>query len=66
MDENEKKIDVLTFLDFDKGFDIVNILQILILLTIIVGFIYNIIVTKKKSGKKFNLVKFLFTRGLCD
>jgi len=66
MDENEKKIDITTFLDFDKGFDIVNILQIFILLTIIVGFIYNLIVTKKISGKNFDLVKFLFTRGLCD
>ena len=51
MDENKKKIDVTTFLDFDKGFDIVNILQILILLTIIIGFGYNLIVTKKKAEK---------------
>jgi preprotein translocase subunit YajC len=65
-ENNLEKIDVLTFFDFDSGFDISNLIQVLIIFVIIIGFVYNLIVSKKLAGNKFNLLKFLFSRGICS
>lgn len=61
-----EKIDPKILFGKKNYYELSNIIQYLIVLIIVIGFIKNLYITKKITGKKFNLIKFLFTRGICE
>lgn len=66
--EKDELIDPTNFtniFDLTKSYYIINVVQVSIILLIIIGFFYNLFISKKQQGKKFKFIKFLFSGGIC-
>ena len=56
---------MLKFFDIRRKMDMTDAIKLAIILTVVIGFVYNLTVTMKEQGSKFKLIHFLFSDGSC-